>query len=105
MNNNEILQISRKTKHIFLQKLAYSKTTASKIVFGSPELGFIGLLDLHTEQGPLNMQLLERALQDSQMLGNITRIALQHWQWQLDTGNNPFHSKYSYPHDESKWLK
>jgi hypothetical protein len=51
------------------------------------------------------MQLLKRALKDSQMLEIITRVALQHWQWQLGTGNNPFHSKYRYPHDESKWLK
>ena len=70
--------------------MAYSKTTTSNIVFGSPELGGIGLLNLHTEQGLFNMQLLERSLKDSQMLGNVTRIALQHWQWQLGTENNPF---------------
>ena len=83
--------------------MAYSKTIATNVVFGSPGLGGIGLFDLHTEQGLLNMQLLNRALRNSQMLENITRIALQHCQWQLGTGNNPFHSKYSYLHDERKW--
>jgi len=54
MNNKDIIQISCKSKQFFLQKMAYSKTTASKIVYGSPDLGGIGLLNLHTEQGLLN---------------------------------------------------
>ena len=67
-----------KPNTFFSKKMAYSKTTTSNIVFGSPELGDIGLLNLHTEQGLFNMQLSERSLKDSQMLGNVTRIALQH---------------------------
>ena len=62
------------------------------------------MLDLHIEQNILNLQSLERALSDKQMAGNIIKIAIHHWKWQLGTGKNPFESVYKYPHDESKWF-
>ena len=59
---------------------------ASKVVYGCPELGGLGMLDLHIEQNILNLQLLERALSDNQMAGTITKTAIHHWKWQLGTG-------------------
>jgi hypothetical protein len=40
----------------------------------------------------LNLQSLERALSDKQIAGNITKIAIHNWKWQLETGQNPFES-------------
>jgi hypothetical protein len=34
---------------------------ASKVEYGCPELGGLGMLDLHIEQNILNLQSLERA--------------------------------------------
>jgi hypothetical protein len=104
MSTLEVEQTSHKSKSLFLQKMAYPKTMASKVVFGCPELGGSGMLDLHIEQNILNLQLLERALSDKQMAGTITQIAIHHWKWQQGTGQSPFVSEYKYPHDESKWF-
>jgi hypothetical protein len=64
MSALELEQASRKSKSLFLQKMAYPKNIASKVVFGCPELGGLGMLDLHIEQNILNLQSLERALSD-----------------------------------------
>jgi hypothetical protein len=71
MSTLEVEQTSHKSKSLFLQKTAYPKTMASKVIFGCPELGGSGMLDLHIEQNILNLQLLERALSDKQMAGTI----------------------------------
>ena len=105
MNKLELQRVSRKSKQLFLQRMTYPKTIASNVVFGSTELGGLGMLELHTEQNLLNLQLLERALNDNQMAGSIIKVAISHWKWQIGTGRNPFESEYHYPHDESKWLK
>ena len=106
MNDKELYNASKRNKRQFLQKLRYSKTTASEIVHGSPELGGIGLMDFYTEQGLLNIQLLTKALSDQQLVGDITKAALSKWKWQIGTGKNPFTSKqYTYPQDESRWLR
>ena len=90
----------------FCKKLRYSKTTASEIVTGSPELGGLGLMDFYTEQGLLNIQLLTKALSDHQLVGDITKAALCKWKWQIGTGKNPFTAtQYKYPQDESRWLR
>ena len=47
MSALELEQASRKSKSLFLQKMAYPKTMASKVVYGCPELGGLGMLDLH----------------------------------------------------------
>jgi AraC-like DNA-binding protein len=38
------------------------------------------------------------------MTGTITKTAIHHWKWQLGTGQNPFESEYTYPHDKIKWF-
>jgi hypothetical protein len=58
------------------------------------------------EQGLLNIQLLLKALNDNQLLGNVTRSTIRKWKWQLGTGNDPFQDlTYQYVQDENKWLK
>jgi hypothetical protein len=49
MSTLELEQASRKSKSLFLQKMAYPKTKTSKVVFGCPELGGLGMLDLHID--------------------------------------------------------
>ena len=86
--------------------MRYSKTTAHAIVIGSAELGGIGMMDLYIEQGILNMQILLKALADTQLVGDITRITISKWKWNLGTGKDPFwEHKHQYPQDESKWLQ
>ena len=76
MNNKELHNVSTMNKHHFLQKLRYSKTMASEIVTGSPELGGLGFMDFYIEQGLLNIQLLAMALSHHQLVGDIMKAAL-----------------------------
>ena len=79
---------------------------AGEIVAGPPTLGGLGFMDLYIEQGLLNLQLLTKALSDSQLVGDLTWLTIRKWKWQLGTGNDPFQdSQYQYPQDESKWLQ
>ena len=66
-------------KHLFLQKMRYSKTIAREIVAGSPELGGLCMMDLYVEQGLLNMQILFKSMADCQIAEDITRITIRKW--------------------------
>jgi hypothetical protein len=70
--------------------MRYSKTTAKEIVTGSVELGGIGMMDLYIEQSILNLQILLKSMADYQLAGDITRITISKWKWNLGTGKNPF---------------
>ena len=105
LNNKELCEVSNSTKHLFLQKMRYSKTMARDIVAGSPELGGLGMMDLYIEQGLLNLQILFKAMADCQIAGDITRITIRKWKWHLGTGKDPFQEhKNGYSHNESQWL-
>ena len=79
---------------------------AGEIVAGSPTLGGLGFMDLYVEQGLLKLQLLTKALSDRQLVGDVTRLTITKWKWQLGTGNDPFQeSQHHYPQDESQWLQ
>ena len=106
MTQEELNEVSIPDKHLFLQKMRYSKNMASNIVTGSNELGGLGMLDFYAEQGILNIQILLKALTDNQLVGDITRITIHKWKWHLGSGNDPFWKhKYQYPQDESQWLQ
>ena len=61
--------------------MRYSKITARGIVFGNPELGGLGFMNLYMEQGLLNIQLLMKAISDSQLVGDVTRLTIQQLKW------------------------
>ena len=54
-------KLKSKPNTYFYKRMRYSKTTAGDIVFGSPELGGFGFMNLYMEQGLLNLQLLMKA--------------------------------------------
>jgi hypothetical protein len=47
-------------------------------------------MDLYLEQGLLNLQLLLTALSDSQLVGDVARLTMRKWKWQLGTGHDTF---------------
>ena len=45
-------------------------------------------------------------MSDRQLVGDVTRLTIRKWKWQLGTGNDPFQdSQHHYPQDESQWLQ
>jgi hypothetical protein len=88
MTPKELNEVSIPDKHLFLQKMRYSKNMASDIVTGSNELGGLGMLDFYVEQGILNIQILLMGLADNHLVGDITSITIHKWKWHLGSGNN-----------------
>jgi hypothetical protein len=97
MIQKELNEVSIPDKHLFLQKMRYSKNMARDIVTGSNELGWLGMLDFYAEQGILNIQIRLKALADNQLVGDIKRITVHKWKW--------WEHKYQYPKDESQQLQ
>jgi hypothetical protein len=88
MTPKELNEVSIPDKHLFLQKMRYSKNMARDIVTGSNELGGLGMLDFYVEQGILNIQILLMGLADNHLVGDITSITIHKWKWHLGSGNN-----------------
>jgi hypothetical protein len=91
----QLLNLQRSAIRATLAKLGFNRNISQDIVFGSPLYGGLGLLNLVTEQGIAQLQILIRHLRAGTPQGTLFLIGLSCW-WHLAAGFS--FSLWEYPH-------
>ena len=75
----QLLNLQRPAIRVTLAKLGFNRNISRDIVFGSPLYGGLGLLNLVTEQGIAQLQILIRHLRPGTPQGTLFLIGLSWW--------------------------
>jgi hypothetical protein len=106
LKREELHQATQGARQMFISKMGYNRNTSCSVIFGSKSLGGLGFQDPYVEQGLLNVQAMINALTDKSMIGQITRIAFENWQWHVGIGQEVLeYNDYQLIYDESAWFK